>query len=247
LVISTRVQEAIARAQNAGVLVILATGRMPAAARPFVSMLGLSGAQIYANGALVQTVAGEIVSHLPVESAVAVDLVAFCSERGFHLNAYVGDDVFVARLSPEAEFTRKLNRLNPVAVDDMQGFVEKNGPTKLVVVRLPSVESGLLPEIQTAFRDRLLVSSSVPQYVEMINPRVDKGRALLNLATMLGFSIEQVAAIGDADNDLTLLGAAGLPIAMGNGTSRMKSIARHVVGTVEQDGVAEAIDRFILA
>jgi hypothetical protein len=128
----------------------------------------------------------------------------------------------------------------------MKDFVEKNGPTKLVVVRLPTVEAGLLPEIQAAFRDRLLVSSSVPQYVEMINPSVDKGRALVNLATRLGFPIEQVAAIGDADNDLTLLGSAGLPIAMGNGTAKMKSIARHVVGTVEQDGVAEAIDRFIL-
>jgi Cof subfamily protein (haloacid dehalogenase superfamily) len=246
LVISARVQDAIARAQRAGVLVILATGRMPAATRSFVTMLGLTGPQIYANGALVQTVAGEVVSHLPIEAAVARDIVTYTSDRGFHVNAYVGEDVYVSRLGPEAEFTRMLNRINPVVVDDIGAFVQTHEPTKMVIVRLPAVEAGLLVEVQIAFRDRSLVFSSVPQYIEMVNPLVDKGRALKNLANLLGIGLDRVAAIGDGDNDFTLLSAAGLPIAMGNGTARLKSIARHVVGSVEQDGVAEAIDRFIL-
>jgi hydroxymethylpyrimidine pyrophosphatase-like HAD family hydrolase len=58
--------------------------------------------------------------------------------------------------------------------------------------------------------------------------------------------MESVAAIGDGDNDITLLEAAGFPIAMGNGTIGLKAVAREVVGTVEENGVAEAIDRFIL-
>ena len=247
LVISATVQAAITRAQQAGVLVILATGRMPAATRVFVTLLGLSGPQIYANGALVQSVAGEVVSHLPIAADVALGIVSYTSDRGFHVNAYVGDDVYVRRLSPEAEFTRSLNRLNPVVVDDIGAFVQLHEPTKMVIVRLPSVESGLLVEVQSAFRDRSLVFSSVPQYIEMVNPLVDKGRALTNLASILGFSLDRVAAVGDGDNDFTLLSAVGLPIAMGNGTERLKSIARHVVGSVEQDGVAEAIDRYILA
>jgi Cof subfamily protein (haloacid dehalogenase superfamily) len=246
LVISKPVQEAIARAQAAGVLVVLATGRMPAAARSFIGMLGLTGPQIYANGALIQTVAGDILYHLPVESAVAADVVAFGDDRGFHVNAYIGDDVYVERLSPEAEFTRTLNRLNPVAMANLKAFVRDHPPTKMVIVRLPSVESDLLQEITLTFRNRLLVSSSVPQYVEIVNPLVDKGRALDNLAARLGLQRGQVAAIGDADNDLTLLGAAGLPIAMGNGTARLKRLARHVVGSVEQDGVVEAIDKYVL-
>ncbi|HLZ10885.1 MAG TPA: HAD-IIB family hydrolase, partial [Chloroflexota bacterium] len=104
LVISNPVQEAIARAQAAGVLVVLATGRMPAAARSFIGMLGLTGPQIYANGALIQSVAGEILYHLPVQSSVAADVVAFSDAREFHANAYVGDEVYVERIGPEAEF-----------------------------------------------------------------------------------------------------------------------------------------------
>lgn len=246
LIISDRVQQAIAVAQRAGVIVALATGRMPAAARSFVEMLGLSGPQIYSNGALVQTPEGEILHHRPVDPAVAPRLVAYGREHGLHVNAYLGDDVYVERLSPEAEFTRALNRLNPQLVPDLAAFVGR-GPTKMVFVRLPEAGPTLVAEVQSAFAGEILAFSSVKQYCEIIHPDADKGKALVALAERLEIPIEQVAAIGDGDNDLTLLGAAGLPLAMGNATSRLKAIARHVVGTVEENGVAEAIERFVLA
>src|SRR5712692_4226212 len=144
LVISDRVREAIARAQRASVTVALATGRMPAAAGSFIQMLGLSGPQIYSNGALVQSADGEVVIHVAVEPSVATSVVDYCANASMHVNAYVGDDVYVARLGPEADFTRKLNRLNPIAVPDLRQFVEAHAPTKMVIVRLPAVESGLL-------------------------------------------------------------------------------------------------------
>jgi Cof subfamily protein (haloacid dehalogenase superfamily) len=246
LVISAGVQDAIRRAQTAGVKVALATGRMPAAARSFVDLLGLTGPQLYANGALVQTVEGEVIFYLPVDPPVARQVVDYARARSFHVNVYVGDSVYVDRLTPEAEFTRMLNRLDPVPVGDLASFVADHAPTKMVIVRLPAVEAGLLDQLRHDFQGRLLVFSSVPQYIEMVNPQVDKGRALGKLATILELSTAEIAAVGDGDNDFTLLQAAGLPIAMGNGTDRLKSIARYVVGTVEQDGVAEAIDRYVL-
>jgi Cof subfamily protein (haloacid dehalogenase superfamily) len=247
LIISAKVQAAIAAAQQAGVLVVLATGRMPAAARTFVRLLNLGGPQIFSNGALVASVDGEVVFHLSVDSPTARHVVNYCAERRLHVNAYIGDDVYVASIGPEAEFTRRLNRLNPIAVPDLGEFVSTSAPTKMVVVRLPEVESGLLPQLQQDFVGELLIFSSVPQYCEMVNPNVDKGRALANLIGRLGIPREAVAAIGDGDNDVTLLEAAGLPIAMGNATTELKSVAREIVGSVEEDGVAEAIDRFVIA
>ena len=245
LKISQRVQDAIAAAQRAGVTIALATGRMPAAAKPFVDMLDLAGPQIYYNGALVQTTDGETLFSLPVDSPVAQSVVRFSRAASMHLNAYVGDTIYVERLSAEAEFTRTLNRVNPVVVPDLEEFLVQ-APTKLVIVRLPSVEDGLIPQLRAEFNDRLSVSSSVPQYCEMVNPKVDKGQALLAVAARLGIPISEVGAIGDGDNDLTLLQTAGVAFAMGNATSRVKSVADHVVGSVEEDGVAEAIERFVL-
>ncbi len=239
--ISQAVQSAISAAQRAGIRVVLATGRMPSAAAPFVSLLRLDGPQIYYNGALVSDPAGETLFHLPVDSSVAQNVVAYARQARMHVNAYVGDTIYVERLSPEAEFTRQLNRVDPVVVADLQSFLVR-APTKMVIVRLPSVESGLVTALSKQFEGSLSVSSSVPQYCEMVNPSVDKGKALRALAERLGVPTEETAAIGDGDNDMTLLQAAGLSFAMGNGTDRLKALATRVVGTVEEDGVAEAID-----
>lgn len=243
--VADAVRQAIAEAQAAGVLVALATGRMPAAARDFVRMLALHGPQIFSNGGLVVTTDGEVLLDVPVETATAREIIAYTRANNLHLNVYIGDDILVDRLTPEADFTRQLNRIQPTAVPDLVERVA-TPPTKLVVVRLPRVEAGLIPRLRGAFGDRVRISSSVPQYVEMVNPLVDKGRALRLLADRLGIPIGATAAIGDGDNDATLLGAAGLPIAMGNATPRLKELARHVVGTVEENGVAEAIERYIL-
>jgi Cof subfamily protein (haloacid dehalogenase superfamily) len=245
LQISDQVRQAIVRAQQSGVLVALATGRMPRAARDYLGALGLTGPQIFANGALVQTVAGEVLYHLPVDPVAGLDAVAYCQVRQLHLNVYAGDDVYVQKMTAEAEFTRNLNRIEPRVVPDLGPILEQ-GATKMVVVRLPAVEAGLLPTLQAAFSGRLLIFSSVHQYCEMVNPLVDKGRALRGLAERLGLSLDEIAAIGDGDNDLTLLETAGLPLAMGNATPRLKAIARHVVAPVSEDGVAEAIERYIL-
>lgn len=244
LKISRRVQEAITAAQHAGIHVVLATGRMPAAAGPFVDLLQLTGPQIYYNGALVSTPGGEQLFHLPVQTAAARGVVELARLSSMHVNAYVGDTIYVDRLTPEAEFTRQLNRVDPVPVGDLIAFLERP-PTKLVIVRLPRVEDGLIPRLATAFVGKVSVSSSVPQYCEMINPEVDKGKALRALADHFGLAMDEVAAIGDGDNDLTLLKAAGVSFAMGNGTATLKSIATHIVGTVEEDGVAQAISQIL--
>ncbi|MGH2458112.1 MAG: Cof-type HAD-IIB family hydrolase, partial [Chloroflexota bacterium] len=222
LKISQAVQAAILAAQRAGVHVVLATGRMPAAARTFVDLLQLTGPQIYYNGALVSTPGGEELFHLPVTTAAARGVVELARQASMHVNAYVGDTIYVDRLTPEAEFTRQLNRVDPVAVGDLVAFLERP-PTKLVIVRLPRVEDGLIPRLATAFAGQVSVSSSVPQYCEMINPEVDKGKALRALADHFGLAMNQVAAIGDGDNDLTLLRTAGVSFAMGNGTANLKA------------------------
>src|SRR5579883_3439612 len=100
LKISQRVREAIREAQRVGVTIVLATGRMPAAAKPFVELLGLNGPQIYYNGALVQTTEGETLFHIPIDPPVAQQVVRYTRATRMHLNAYVGDTIYVERLSP---------------------------------------------------------------------------------------------------------------------------------------------------
>jgi hydroxymethylpyrimidine pyrophosphatase-like HAD family hydrolase len=89
------------------------------------------------------------------------------------------------------------------------------------------------------------VTRSNPEFVEMLSPLVDKGKALREVAAHYGVSMDRVAAIGDSYNDLPLLRAASLKIAMGSGPEELKAEATAVVADVHNDGVAEAIDRFV--
>jgi hypothetical protein len=93
---------------------------------------------------------------------------------------------------------------------------------------------------------RAYVTRSLPEFVEVLDPAVNKGAALRFVAARLGVPIEQTAAIGDSWNDALLLAAAGFGIAMGSAPSELRAAADAVVSDLEHDGVAEAIERYVM-
>jgi len=82
--------------------------------------------------------------------------------------------------------------------------------------------------------------------VEINHKDATKGKALLVLAEHLGVPVERVFAMGDSDNDLSMIAAAGMGIAMGNAKPAVKEIANAVTLTNNEDGVAHAIETYCL-
>ena len=83
--------------------------------------------------------------------------------------------------------------------------------------------------------------------IETIRRGVGKGTALLRLGERLGVAAEEIMAVGDSENDLEMLRAAALPIAMGNASDAVKALCRWETRTNAEDGVAAAIDRILAA
>lgn len=92
----------------------------------------------------------------------------------------------------------------------------------------------------------LRLTSSIPDNIEINAGDAEKGSALLALARLLGFSREQVMAVGDNGNDVTMLQAAGVSVAVGDGSPEALAAARYVTGPHDQDGLAQAVERFLL-
>lgn len=90
------------------------------------------------------------------------------------------------------------------------------------------------------------VTSSIAKNIELNAKQVDKGRALLELAQYLKFPTECVMACGDSGNDLRMLQAAGFSVAMGNASPQIKNIADVITASHEADGVALAIEQYVL-
>jgi hydroxymethylpyrimidine pyrophosphatase-like HAD family hydrolase len=80
------------------------------------------------------------------------------------------------------------------------------------------------------------------RFVGLTHKGVSKGSALRTIASKYGIDLQDVMYVGDADNDLPALRVAGHPVAMGNGSVAVRAIARHIVGHVDEGGLAEAIE-----
>jgi hydroxymethylpyrimidine pyrophosphatase-like HAD family hydrolase len=90
------------------------------------------------------------------------------------------------------------------------------------------------------------VTRSLDWFVEVVNPEVSKASALAMVADRLGIAQAEVCAIGDNTNDEDMVRWAGFGVAMGNAPAALKALATHVTGTVDEAGVAEVIERFVI-
>ena len=100
--------------------------------------------------------------------------------------------------------------------------------------------------LREAFGDALTVTQSLATLVEATPPGVSKGDALRRLAQQLDIPLAQTMSIGDQDNDAPMIEAAGLGIAMQNGSARARAAATVIAPSLANDGAAWAIERYIL-
>lgn len=245
--ISPRVREAIAQAQERGVLVTLASGRTFASMAGFARELGINAPLICHQGALVKDPATGRVFYedlIPVE--LMREVVAHSRRRGLHLNLYIDDETYMERSSAEIELYSRLSRIRHEAVPDLMAVLASD-PTKCIwVSETPEKSDALLPELVRTFGERLSVVRSHPYLIEGVSRGASKGKALAFLAGCLGITQAETVAIGDSDNDADMLQWAGLGLAMGNATPQVLRVADHVLPSIAEDGAAVAIERYLL-
>jgi Cof subfamily protein (haloacid dehalogenase superfamily) len=243
--IKPRVRRALAAAQQAGHAVTLATGRMYRSARPVAESLRVEYPLICYQGALVCD-AEQVVYHRTLPLEIAQDALVFAEEQGIHVNAYVDDRLFVAEQTPEAEFYVSLSpTVQLEQVGDLKRFLTRE-PTKVVFIGTEADATRLLPLATARWGNVAQVVRSHIRFVELTHPAVSKGRALLHLAESLGIPPERTLAVGDNLNDLSMIQAAGVGVAMGNSPPELQEAADWVAPPVWEEGLAAAIERFIL-
>ena len=141
--------------------------------------------------------------------------------------------------------------LNPVIIDFSKIWSEERIIKGTMVVRSVE-EKARVGDFPRHFRGSLNFSrTKTPAYpdIDFINvlvAEVSKGKALEVLVARLGISLNEVVAIGDGDNDISLLTSSGLAIAMGNASDGLKAVADYVTFDVDHSGVAAAIEKFLL-
>ena len=175
------------------------------------------------------------------------EIIAIAADVNVHLQLYRNDEYYCEEDNRFSQLYAKLSKVQPIIVPSLREAFAFSPATKAVAIDDPPRAA----EMAALFKERLgshaYVTRSYPEFVEILDPRVDKGEALRFVAERLGVAMADVAAIGDSWNDAPLLEAAGFGIAMGSAPDELRAVAKAVVGDVQHDGVAEALERYVLA
>jgi Cof subfamily protein (haloacid dehalogenase superfamily) len=247
--ISARVREALHAAIARGVRVTIATGRPVAVTRPFVQALGVNAPVLAMQGGLIYDFATETALH---ELTLPHDLGCALAELeqaypAWQVVLYVGDELYVSSIRYDMAFYAALLGTNLVVRDDLCHALDGRAPDKVLFIIPPQDAAESLSVLNRLVADRGMVVQSHALFVE-VNPRdAHKGAGLARLAADLGILRERVMAIGDQDNDVTMIEWAGVGVCMGNGSPASRAVADWIAPTIGEDGAAVAIERFILA
>lgn len=153
----------------------------------------------------------------------------------------------------ENQYTENEKKITdvPLIIDTFDNLMqqwklENNAPNKLLVVGDASEIQNIQVHIQPQFAESLNMCTSKPVYLEVMNINSSKQAAIEYFLNHLKITREEVIAIGDNFNDIEMIQFAGLGIAMGNAPDEVKSFADYITDTNNNDGVAKALDKFIL-
>jgi len=244
-VLRPRTRAAIPALRARGLHVIVVTGRMFRATRPYLEEADLDDPVICYQGALVaDPVSGEFLRHVPIPRESALEAIDAVVSAGFHMNCYVDDLLYVAEVTPEARAYADFQHLEIHAVGPLRDWLHDD-PTKLVAVGEPAALDELEAELKPRFRGRLFVSKSLPYFLEFAHPDVSKGAGLQFVADRLGFTAAETVACGDGENDRELLDWAGFGVAVANAHPEILARADLVVPDVEHEGVAALFEAYL--
>ena len=213
--------------------------------RRYALEAGLDDPVVCYQGAVVaEPVSGRWLRHVPMPLEPAREAIRVLSAQGFGLNCYVRDELYVAKLTPEAHRYADFQQLEIHEVGDLLTWL-REPPTKLVVIDDPEVLDDLEARMKAHFDGRLYISKSLPYFLEFANPGVTKGTGLDFLARRVGFAPERTVACGDGENDIELVEWAGYGVAVENAHQRVKAVADFVCPPVDEEGVAQVIEAFL--
>ncbi|MEM8603125.1 MAG: Cof-type HAD-IIB family hydrolase [Cyanobacteria bacterium P01_H01_bin.121] len=247
------VKQAVQALQQRSVHVAIATGRMYCSALRFYQELQLTLPLIAYQGAWIQDPATNLRSHhLPVPRALALEVLAFLSQPTFQgqlsIHLYIDDVLHVQEIGRDTLDYVARSGIPAKAIDDFQQVLQTAEATKILAL---SNNHRLLEQIWRDLQQRyprtdLYLTRSAESFVEAAHPQVNKGLAVRHLGEeVLGLQPQQIMTIGDNYNDVEMLQYAGIGVAMGNAPQAVQAIADWVAPTVEADGVAFAIERYV--
>ncbi|MDQ0218581.1 HAD family phosphatase [Peribacillus cavernae] len=265
--VSKENKEAIERAQNQGVEVIIATGRSFQEARFALDEANLECPVICVNGAVVYTKDGALAASNPMDPDTVKSVIQYLENEGIYFEIYTNDGTYTKNYEKSlATLVDILLTANP-DLDPLK--VTEQARQRVTVSHIKSIEDyekllsiseieyykflifsndlQKLGDTASALKENnhLAVSSSGRENLEITSRDAQKGIALEKYVKERGGSLTEAMAIGDNFNDVSMLERVGRSVAMGNAPTKIKNICEFITDTNDENGVANAINKVL--
>lgn len=237
---------AVKRAEDKGVIVTIATGRPLESCLPYIKELDLDVPFITFNGGMV--IGGksmEVLYHKTIEPEYGLNILELTSEYKPTVLVFMDNKLYVNELNERTERYTRLSTMVANLKRDINSVVME-GPTKILLYNEPEKVKKMEKRIRDNMDGRVNFHISKPFFLEFINRSVSKGNALGAIAEGMGISSDEVIAIGDSFNDISMIEYAGLGVAVDNAYEQVKSKADYISKSNIDNGVAEVIEKFIM-
>lgn len=245
--LTPRVEKAFKAALAQGVRFVLATGKTRGSMEWLLHELGdVPG--IYNQGCVTVNGDGSVRSQQILDDKIVRQFITYAEDRGFVVALYSGGRILMRTRNTVIEDNmRHYREVAPEAVGALQNIIGTLPINKAIAMGEPRAVTALRWQMSLQVgKAARLVQAGVPEMVEILPPGASKGAALRKLAGELGIAPENILAIGDAENDIEMIQYAGLGVAMGHAHDPVKAAANEVVADHDHDGVAEALEKFVI-
>lgn len=246
--ISEKNKEAIRRAMEKGVKIVLCSGRTIKNLLEFTEGLGLTGEEEYVvghNGAAALRIMDEkYVYENSLTGKEAKEIAEVCDRINANYTVYTFHEAMTPRENPHGRYEAKLNSMDlrichPRVLEDDEKI------TKVLILDDKEVLDSYIGEIHEHFGDRYNLVRSMPVYLEVLRKEVNKMSGIMAVARLHGIEEREIMAIGDAPNDLEMIEGAGLGVAMGNAHEIIREASDFITKANDEDGVFYVLNRYL--
>ena len=243
-------KEALIKAQERGIKVVLASGRPTFGMLEVAKELRLDEFDSYLlsyNGGRVMAVqTKQLIHDASLAPEVCHELYDLAKEMKVNIMAYEDETIIT---TDDDEWIQKESFINNMPINRVDNF--KEGVTVNSVKCLCTADPAYLAEVEVKVKerigDRLSICRSMPFFLEIMPQNINKAYSLQKLLDHVGLDKSEVIACGDGYNDLTLIEFAGLGVAMGNAVAEIKEKADYITASNDENGIKKVIEKFMTA